>query len=194
VLVSEGRTAEGAAALLRALLAVPGEAHGLHVGIAEPRPEAEFTDAVSQAGLLLNQSRRSSEPGASPERPRASESRTIVLAEDDPISAALVRHRLERSGFKVRHFENGAEALSAIREEPPSLVVLDVQMPGMDGFEVLARLKEDDRTRGVRTILFTSLGSESDISRGFELGTDDYLVKPFSPRELIARVLRLVRD
>ena len=74
------------------------------------------------------------------------------------------------------------------------MAILDVQMPGMDGFELLARLKEDRRTRGVRTIVFTSMGRESDVSRGFQLGADDYLVKPFSPRELLARVLRLIRE
>jgi len=119
---------------------------------------------------------------------------SVVLAEDDPISSALVLHRLVRSGLQVTHYENGARALEAIRASPPTVAVLDIKMPGMDGFEVLARMKEDPRTRAVRTLIFTGMGRDSDLDRAFALGADDYLTKPFSPGELLARVLRLARS
>lgn len=188
-------SATRSAADLEALLTMVGETLGwpegtLVTGVTTPGPEDGFVDAVSQAGLRLAAARAGSVPGEEP--PAAP--RSIVLAEDDPITSALVCHRLERSGFRVRHFDDGSEALKGILADPPSLAILDVQMPGMDGFELLARMREERRTRNVRVIVFTSLGSESDVSRGFQLGADDYLVKPFSPRELLARVLRLIRD
>lgn len=116
-----------------------------------------------------------------------------LVVEDDPITASLVTHRLGRSGFEVDHYENGVEALEAIRRVVPDLVVLDIRLPGMDGFEILARMKAGESTQNVRTVILTGMGRESDVARAFELGADDYIVKPFSPVELTARVLRLVR-
>ena len=195
VLVSVTRSAPELAGLLRELkMELNWREDALFAGISEASPDESFMDAVSQAGLRLAGARTEGSDGINRGESSLAPGRRIVLAEDDPVTAGLVCHRLGRSGFQVRHYENGAEAFAAILDDPPSLAILDVQMPGMDGFELLARLKEDRRTRGVRTIVFTSMGRESDVSRGFQLGADDYLVKPFSPRELLARVLRLIRE
>jgi diguanylate cyclase (GGDEF)-like protein len=117
----------------------------------------------------------------------------ILVAEDDPISATILRHRLEKEGLEVTHMFNGREAYERAIDETPDLVILDVKMPGMDGFEVLERLRRVQAFSTVPIIMLTSMGSEADVVRGFQLGADDYVLKPFSPIELSARVQRLLR-
>lgn len=117
----------------------------------------------------------------------------ILVAEDDPISATILRHRLEKEGLEVTHMPNGREAYERAIDETPDLVILDVKMPGMDGFEVLERLRRVQAFSTVPIIMLTSMGSEADVVRGFQLGADDYVLKPFSPIELSARVQRLLR-
>jgi DNA-binding response OmpR family regulator len=116
----------------------------------------------------------------------------VLLAEDDTLTAALVIHRLEREGFVVDHYGNGAEAAAAFVGEPFDLVVLDVQMPGLDGFEVLTRIRAASDTK-VPVVMLTAVGSERDVVKGFELGADDYILKPFSPAELTVRLKRFMR-
>ncbi|HUH11964.1 MAG TPA: response regulator, partial [Longimicrobiales bacterium] len=119
---------------------------------------------------------------------------TVLLCEDDAVTASLIKHRLGRERFDVRHFTDGLDAWAWAREEPPvDLAILDVKMPGMDGFELLGRLRELPAFRGVPLLMLTSMGSERDVVRGFELGADDYIVKPFSPAELVARLHRHLR-
>jgi diguanylate cyclase (GGDEF)-like protein len=117
----------------------------------------------------------------------------LLVAEDDEISATLLLHRLRKEGLEIVRFENGRDAYEAALKETPNLVILDVKMPGMDGFEVLERLRKVPAYHRVPIILLTSMGSESDVVRGFQLGADDYILKPFSPMELSARVWRLLR-
>ena len=119
--------------------------------------------------------------------------RRILVAEDDEISATILLHRLRKDGLEVIRFDNGREAYEGALEETPSLVILDVKMPEMDGFEVLERLRRTPSYAAVPIILLTSMGSEADVVRGFQLGADDYILKPFSPTELSARVWRLLR-
>jgi len=119
--------------------------------------------------------------------------RTILVAEDDRVAAALVRHRLERAGFVIVHRANGQEALETAIETDLSLCILDIRMPGMDGFELLKRLRESPRHGDTPILMLTSLGREEDIVRGLQLGANDYVTKPFSPVELLARVQRLLR-
>lgn len=118
---------------------------------------------------------------------------TILVAEDDRVAAALVRHRLERAGFVIVHRANGQEALETALETDLSLCILDIRMPGMDGFELLKRLRESPRHGETPILMLTSLGREEDIVRGLQLGANDYVTKPFSPVELLARVQRLLR-
>lgn len=118
----------------------------------------------------------------------------ILIAEDDRVSAALVRHRLARAGFSVLHQENGADALTAAQDHAVDLFILDIRMPRMDGFELLRALRAMPRYAETPILMLTSLGREEDIVRAFHLGASDYVTKPFSPVELLARVQRLLRS
>ncbi|MCB2198827.1 response regulator [bacterium] len=117
----------------------------------------------------------------------------ILLAEDDPMIVKLVQHRLQRAGVEVVAVNNGRDALEKGLSLPFDLIILDVKMPVHDGFEVTRRLRLEPSLKDVPIVLFTSLGSEQDLIRGFELGVDDYITKPFSPAELLARLLHLIR-
>jgi CheY-like chemotaxis protein len=124
--------------------------------------------------------------------PRKPAGRTRVLvADDDPTVLALVRTALENFGMQCEVAADGRKALDAVRRWRPQAAVLDVNMPGMDGYEVLAALRAENLP--VRVMLLTARQRESDIIRGFTLGADDYVVKPFSPMELVARLKRLIQ-
>jgi DNA-binding response OmpR family regulator len=114
----------------------------------------------------------------------------ILVAEDDPKQAELIRLYLERDGFDVSVVHDGRAALDRIRANPPGLVVLDVMMPGIDGLEVLRSL---DPESAVPVLLLTARSTENDVLLGLYLGADDYVTKPFSPRELVARVRTVLR-
>lgn len=117
----------------------------------------------------------------------------VLLAEDDAVVAALVKHRLTREGYTVHHASDGVAAMDMSNAQPLSLAILDVMLPGLDGFELLGRLRRDSRTEQVPVVMLTGLGGERDVERALALGADDYVLKPFSPVELTARVQRLVR-
>mgnify|MGYP006291975199 CR=1 FL=1 len=117
----------------------------------------------------------------------------ILFAEDDDLIASIVKHRLEREGFEVLHRSDGAAAFSAAQEEPIALAIIDVKMPVMDGFELLERLRGDPSFERIPIVMLTAMGSERDIARGLNLGADDYIPKPFSPVELLARIRRLLK-
>lgn len=120
-------------------------------------------------------------------------SNRILLAEDDTLTAALVIHRLEREGFDVVHEVDGHAALEAAESDTFGVIILDVGMPGLDGFELLERLRTDARYDDTPIVMLTAAGSERDVVRGFDLGANDYIVKPFSPAELTARLKRFVK-
>lgn len=117
----------------------------------------------------------------------------VLVAEDDPLTAALIIHRLEKNDLRVTHCADGLQALEVARAEQFDLVILDIQMPGLDGFGVLAALRADERYATTPIVILTSVGSERDVVRGFDLGCDDYVLKPFSPAELAARLRRFTR-
>jgi DNA-binding response OmpR family regulator len=112
----------------------------------------------------------------------------VLVADDDPDILALVTFRLERAGYDVVGANDGEQALQLALAQPPDLAVLDVMMPRLDGYEVTTRLRQNERTRRIPIILLTARVQEADIARGFEVGADDYVKKPFSPQELGARV------
>lgn len=112
----------------------------------------------------------------------------VLVADDDPDILDLVRFRLERSGYTVATAEDGAEAVRLACELSPALAVLDVMMPSLNGFEVTRRLRGDPATARIPVILLTAKAQDADVQEGFEAGADDYIRKPFSPRELSARV------
>jgi DNA-binding response OmpR family regulator len=116
----------------------------------------------------------------------------LLLVEDDPLVSAVVKHRLEREGFEVVHLDDGVAALEEALARPPAMAILDVKVPGIDGLELLQKLREEPATRAIRIVMLTSLGSEEDVVRALELGADDYIVKPFSPVEVVARIQRLL--
>ena len=117
----------------------------------------------------------------------------ILFVEDDDIVVSVVGHRLVREGLEVVHFKDGAEAFQQASEVDASLVILDVKLPGMDGFELLKRLRSSPVISNVPIIMLTGMGSEKDIVRGMELGASDYILKPFSPSELLARIRRFLK-
>ncbi|MCZ7589724.1 MAG: response regulator [Gaiella sp.] len=112
----------------------------------------------------------------------------VLVADDDPDILDLVRYRLERSGYTVATAGDGAEAVRLAGELSPALAVLDVMMPSLNGFEVTRRLRNDPATARIPVILLTAKAQDADVQDGFEAGADDYIRKPFSPRELSARV------
>jgi DNA-binding response OmpR family regulator len=119
--------------------------------------------------------------------------RRILLAEDDPVTARLVVHRLSREpGVTVLHASDGETALAIAGQETLAAAILDIRLPVLDGLSILAALRKDERHARLPVVMLTSLGSEADVIRGFELGADDYIVKPFSPAELVARLQRLL--
>jgi len=110
----------------------------------------------------------------------------VLVVEDEEALAFGVKDALEHAGFQVQVVHDGPTALDRIRTDQPELIVLDLMLPGMGGLEILAILRKE--RRDVRVVILTALASESDLIQGFELGADDYMKKPFSPRELVARV------
>jgi len=115
----------------------------------------------------------------------------ILVVDDEPAIVTVVRERLEREGFTVQAVASGEEALTHMDADPADLVVLDVMLPGIDGFEVLRRLRSAGNT--VPVIVLTARDEDVDKIVGLELGADDYLVKPFNPRELSARIRAVLR-
>ena len=117
----------------------------------------------------------------------------VLVVEDSPDIAELIRHYLERAGHTVDRVGSGNEVLPRVHATPPDLVVLDLMLPGMDGLLVCQALRQDAATAAIPIIMLTARGEEADRIRGLELGADDYVVKPFSPKELVARVAALLR-
>lgn len=120
---------------------------------------------------------------------------SILVVEDDPIIRQTVEYALKRAGFTVHGVDDGARALQAAADFAPDLVLLDLMLPGMDGYEIAEKLRETDKETAI--IMVTALDTERDKVRGLDAGADDYLTKPFSIEELLARVranLRRVRE
>jgi DNA-binding response OmpR family regulator len=113
----------------------------------------------------------------------------VLVADDDPDIRELVRFKLEQGGHEVTTVGDGDAALAAVRTDGPyALIVLDVTMPKLTGIEVCEELRNDPATQAVPVLLLTARAQETDVERGFAAGADDYIVKPFSPRELTDRV------
>jgi DNA-binding response OmpR family regulator len=117
----------------------------------------------------------------------------ILVAEDDRDIAELIAHYFSRAGWRARLTETGDEALASVRRTPVDLVILDVMLPGLSGLEVCRALRADKTTAAIPIIMVTARAEESDRIIGLEIGADDYISKPFSPNELVARVRALMR-
>ena len=117
----------------------------------------------------------------------------VLVVDDEEDILHLVEYNLAKEGFDVTAVTTGEEALTAVREDPPDLVVLDLMLPGVDGLEVCKLLKRHPRTAAVPVVMLTAKGEEADVVAGLELGADDYVTKPFSPRVLLARIKAVLR-
>ena len=117
----------------------------------------------------------------------------VLVVEDEPDIAALIAYQLTREGFRVETAASGPEALKAVNREVPDLVVLDRMLPGLSGDEVLKALKQEPTTQGVPVLVLTAKKEQEDRITGLEMGADDYLTKPFSPRELVLRCQAILR-
>src|SRR5947209_7098787 len=120
-------------------------------------------------------------------------SERVLVVDDEPDIVALVAYHLAKSGYRVSTAANGYDALGLARQERPALVVLDLMLPGLSGFDVMEQLRGDDGTREVAILMLTARKDEPDRIRGLSLGADDYLTKPFSPQELVLRVGAVLR-
>ena len=116
----------------------------------------------------------------------------VLVADDDADIRDLVAFKLEQAGFEVIAVEDGQTALDQARSRQPTLAVLDVSMPGLSGIDVCRMLRSDPATAGMLIILLTARVQEQDVEGGFSAGADDYVTKPFSPRELVSRIQSLL--
>lgn len=117
----------------------------------------------------------------------------IMIVEDEPEIAELIRFHVERDGFLAKSVYSGKIAMDVIARDPPMLVVLDLMLPDLDGLEVCRQLKWNEQTRHIPVLIVSAKGEESDIVTGIELGADDYVTKPFGPKELMARLKNILR-
>jgi len=117
----------------------------------------------------------------------------LLIVEDEPEIAELIEFHAERAGMRARTIHSGRLALEVLRREKPDLVVLDLMLPDLDGLEVCRRMKQNEDTRSIPIVMVTAKGEEADVVAGIELGAEDYVTKPFSPRVLMARLRNVLR-
>ena len=117
----------------------------------------------------------------------------VLIVDDDPDIQKLVSYNLTQAGYQVVAAASGLEALNAAQDQTPDLIVLDIMLPDLDGLEVCRRLRRQEKTRRIPIIMLTARTQEVDRVVGFELGADDYVMKPFSPRELVLRIKSIFR-
>lgn len=120
-------------------------------------------------------------------------SKKVYIIEDDNHIRELLDYRLSDAGFEVSSFRSGEEGLKVLNDYPPDVVILDLMLPGIDGYEICRRIRNNDNTKDIIIIMLTARGEEADKILGLEIGADDYIVKPFSIREVIARVRAVLR-
>ncbi len=119
--------------------------------------------------------------------------RRIAIVEDEPDIAEIIAYNLGREGFEVQHAEHGTEGLKMIKEWKPDLAILDIMLPGMDGVEICRNIRQAENIRDIPIIMLSAKDDEIDVVLGLRMGADDYITKPFSPRELIERVKAILR-
>lgn len=162
-------------------------------GVTEVSEGVDAEDAVAEADRLLYLAKSSGRNRVlSTEDNIESTRKKILFAEDDNLISNIIKHRLKLEGFDILHFIDGSSAFTAAQETIVDLAIIDVKMPEMDGFELLRRLRMLPGYSHIPILMLTSMGSERDIARGFKLGADDYVLKPFSIVELLARIHRML--
>lgn len=164
-------------------------------GLAEAPEGVSLEEAMSRASQALAEARAQGAGRLAIYRKGTGRlQKTVMVVDDDDLLITLIKHRLEREGFHVVPFLNGPAAYAAAPAVNPDLVILDVKMPEMDGFELLERLRTITAFKKTPILMLTSMGGETDVVRGLSLGADDYILKPFSPVELLARVHRHLKS
>lgn len=163
-------------------------------GLVEVDQDEAMEQTVSHADALLYCAKAEGRSCVMTEQDgRARKNGTVLLAEDDDMTASLIKNRLIKEGFEVLHFTDGADALEGAPEGGTSLAILDVKMPGMSGFDLLEEFRKRPAYYLVPMVILTAMGREEDVVHGLELGADDYILKPFSLTELMARIRRLIK-
>jgi two-component system phosphate regulon response regulator PhoB len=117
----------------------------------------------------------------------------VLIVDDETDILELIRYNLQKEGYRVTTVKTGEEGLQLVRELKPDVVVLDLMLPGLDGLSVCNRLKRDESTRSIPVVMLTAKAEDTDIVTGLELGADDYVTKPFSPKVLTARLRAVLR-
>ncbi len=112
----------------------------------------------------------------------------VLVVDDDPEVVTLVEYKLNQQGFGVESAGDGQQALDKVAADPPELILLDIMMPGLSGLDVLENLRSNGATVQIPVIMLTAKAQEDDVARGFSLGADDYIIKPFSLKELMSRI------
>src|SRR5688500_6658553 len=122
-----------------------------------------------------------------------SQEERVLVVDDEPATVALVAYHLAKSGYSVSTATNGPDGLAQARRDKPSLIVLDLMLPGMSGLEVMRQLRSGQGTAHIAVLMLTARREENDRIEGLTVGADDYLTKPFSPQELVLRVAAILR-
>lgn len=148
---------------------------------------------VREDEFLLRALRVLDRKGPSATKRPVADTPVILTADDDPTTTAIIRAVVTQNAMRCHVARDGREALELARTLVPDAIVLDVNMPYRDGFEVLTALRQDESTATIPVLMLTSVQQETDIVKGFRLGADDYVAKPFNPMELLARIKRLVQ-
>ena len=162
-------------------------------GGAVDTPEQQLKTEESETESVVVESKPTEEESKE-EDPTKEVSSRIVVVEDDNIVSTMLKHLLERRGFSIEIASDGRRASEIVEtENPPALVILDVMLPFVDGFELIRKIRSQDKWKDVPIVMLTAKTRETDIVRALEAGADDYVPKPFQPQELIARVKRFVR-
>jgi DNA-binding response OmpR family regulator len=119
----------------------------------------------------------------------------ILIIEDDPFLSDMYATKFQLKGYKVNLSKNGEEAMEEIKKEKPAIILLDILMPKMDGYEFLGKLKRDERLKDIPVVIMTNLGQKKEVEKGLELGADDYIIKAyFTPKEVIEKVESLLNS
>lgn len=164
-------------------------------GIAEMQePSEDIDELLDKADQALYEVKQSGKGSVriNSQGGEARAAKEILIMDDENVIVDLVRTRLSSLGYNISYSNNGKEGVKLAKEEKPELIILDLMMPKINGFEVIRQLKDDDETRQIKIIVLSSKQSDKDIDRSFELGADDYLSKPFSLAELENRVKRII--
>lgn len=119
-------------------------------------------------------------------------SKKILVVDDEPSIARLVKMSLAVEGYEVKTAVSGFEAMESVEQDKPELIVLDIMMPGMNGYEVCMEIKKKPTTKNIKVIFLTARGNPGDAQQGFSIGGDDYIIKPFDPEELLEKVKNII--